>query len=194
MALAHCGITARVDGVDTENTNEAINCRLFYNHVRDLTLEARPWPFAERRRALTKLGTPHLGWNFRYKYPADCKHASYIENPCTPKAPQKKEDKIPFIIRDIDDGYGKCILTNQDDAILVFNINLEDENLMTSTFVQAFSLGIASHISTPLRVDANIKQMVTQAWTNWLAEASNFAQREQQDQPEAPSQYESARG
>ena len=192
MALAHVGVTARIQDVDNENSNEAINCRLFYDHIVDLLLETCLWPFAERDFTLADVGSPPPEWAKRYKYPVDCKYAAFIKNPAlrTPGT----DGKIPFIVKDLHDGYGKCILTDLEDAILVGNYIVTDPNKFSSSFVQAGAMGLASHVAMPLRVDANITKFVQAQFTNWLAEAVNFKQREQRDDPEPNSEMQTVRG
>lgn len=196
MMLAHCGITGQIDDVDNEDTNEAINCRLFFDHVRGILLETREWPFALRRDPLALQGAPTVGadtteWAYRYKYPTNCKLALRILNPAvrTPATGQK----IPFKIVDLRDGYGKAILTDQADAVLEYNHDEDDVSKFSSSFVSALALGGASHIVMPLRVDPNISNQVRSQFSNWLAEASNLVSREQQEDNEPDSEFQSVR-
>lgn len=192
MALAHVGVTARITDVDNEKSNEAINCRLFYDHIVELLHETCEWPFALREVALVNLGLPVNQWAFRYKYPVDCKLAVRIQNPAarTPGTDQK----IPFTVRNLTDAYGKSILTDQASAILEYNTLITDPNLYNSSFVEALALGLGSHVGMPLRCDPNITKFVQAQFSNWLAEAVNFKQREQRDDVEPNSEMQTTRG
>lgn len=187
MALANCGITGRLQDIDNENTNEAINLRLFYDHVLAMILESRPWPFVTRKLVLASLGNPPAEWAFRYKYPSNCRYIHGIINP-RDRTPLPK-DKIPYVVQDIDDGYGKCIMTDMEGATILFNLDDTDVSKFTAAFVEAFALGLSSHIAMPLRVDANVQAGLSSKFTGWLAEAANLAQREQQDEQEPESEY-----
>lgn len=191
MALAHCGINARIQDVDNEKSNEANQCRLFFDHIVELVLEACPWPFATRRVVLQNLGSPPDEWAFRYKYPADCKLAIKIVNPSA--RTETNSQRIPFEIVDEEDGYGQCILTDQDDAVLKCNKLILDPGRFTASFAQAVAMGLGAHIATPLRVDPSITKVVQNNFNGWLAEAVNFKQREQQEDVEPDSEYVGAR-
>lgn len=192
MALGGIGITTRISGLDTDKSNEAKQCRLYFDHVRLLVLEAKAWPAFSRRVELTDLGTPPTGWLFRYKYPPDCVRANYIVNPVlrTPGA----ENKIPFEVKDHDDAYGKVILCDTEDAELDFNFNQDNVELFSATFTEAIVTGLMAHIAPALRVDANIMAAAQQGWRLWLAEAANQAMTERQEDPMAISEFQAVRG
>lgn len=192
MALGHIGVAGRIQNVDSENSAEAAACRLYFDQCRDVLLEMQEWSFANRQVALQDLGTPRDGWSFRYKYPNFCALALRIVNPYV-RTPAK-DQKIPFKVVDLNDAYGKAILTDQEDAILEYNHKVEDVGLFTPTFVQALSLLIASHIAMPLRVDASILRAVQQQFGVWATEAGNQTLRESQEDSERPSEFESIRG
>lgn len=191
MALGHCGVVARIEDVDNEFSNEAIVCKLYFDHITEVLHETCAWPFATRREELADLGTPPDDWAYRYKYPTDCKLAQKIVNPAA-RTPGT-DRKIPFEVIDLDDAYGKAILTDQPDAILQFNRLTTDVTLWSSSFVQAHSMGMAAHIAMPLRVDTNIVRYVGAQFSNWLAEAVNLKQRERQDDPEPQSEFATTR-
>lgn len=195
MALAHVGVAATISDVDTETSTEAENCRLFYDHCRDVLLQAKPWGFATEQVTLSKLtGTPPSGWAYWYMYPNFCVRANFIVNPAT-RIPTR-EQKIPFKVVRVPtaSGYGKAILTDQDGAILEFNRGITDENVFSPTFVQALSLFLATHISQPLRVNANITKLTQELFSVWNSEAAALDMAEAQDDAEQQSQFVNARG
>jgi hypothetical protein len=192
MACASIGINSRIVGVDTEKSNEAIQCRLWFDHIRKLLLEVKYWPdFAGKSVILQDLGTPPTNWLFRYKYPADCRYAIRIVNPGTrtPRADQK----IPFKVLRTDDSYGKAILCDEADAELEYNTDVTDPTLFSATFTQAFIMALAAHIAMPLRVSPDIMGNAQKQFTGWLAEAAQFSNREQQDDREPDSELISVR-
>lgn len=192
MALAHCGVNARIQDVDNEKSNEANQCRLFFDHIVELVLEACEWPFATVFIPLQSLGDPPDGWAYRYKKPANCKLAIKIVNPAT--RTEATGQKIPFVIVDDEDGYGECILCDLEAAVLKCNRLILDPGRFTSSFAQAVAMGLASHIAMPLRVDGGIVKNVQNQFNGWLAEAVNFKQREQQEDVEPDSELVGARG
>lgn len=192
MALGHCGVTKRIQDPVLDTSNEASNCRLFADHVRGLIIEACPWPFITERVELQDLGTPPDGWFYRYKYPATCKRINRIINPAT-RLISPSSPPIPYAIKKTSDSYGKAIVCDQQNAILEFNEDVDDPALFTSTFSQAYAIGLGAHIAMPLRVDAKIAGPLMNAFNGWLAEAAAQAMREQQDDSEALSSMETGR-
>lgn len=193
MALSHCCHGTQIGAVETDLTNPAKYCRLWFDHVTQLLLESRMWPAFTRQVDLQDLGSAPNGWDYRYKYPTNCAYAGRIVNPQDPNGSLGKP-KIPFEVKDLDDGYGKCILTNEPNAVLEMNIIADDPNKFDSTFAEAHSLMLAAHVSGPLRVDANIKAEINRQLTGWMSEAAVKAMRERQDDREPDSEFVSIRG
>ncbi len=192
MALGHVGVAATIQDIDTENSVEAENCRLFFDHCREVILETKPWGFAKREVTLASLGSPPTGWLYRYKYPNFVKRANRIINPAS-RTPGRG-NKIPFKVVDGDDQYGKAILTDQENAVLEYNYNVTDVNLFSATFVQALSLFLATSIAMPLRVNAEIQTVTQQLFTTWNSEASSLDLEEEEPDQEAASEFETFRG
>lgn len=192
MALGHCGVNSRIGDVETENSNEANACRLYFDHCRELLLEMQEWGFAKEEVALQSLGSPPDPWGFRYKYPNFCSLALYIVNPSL-RTPGR-DQRIPFEVRNYDGGTGKVILCDQENAILAYNRNIDNVALFAPSFVQALSLVLAAHICMPLRVDPKITQYINAQAGPWLNEAASRSLREQQKDPEPDSEFVRARG
>lgn len=193
MALATIGVNSRIVGVDTEKSNEAIQCRLWFNHLRKLLLEVKHWPdFAGKVVDLVDLGTDSNHWAYRYKYPADCVYAIRIVNPSV-RTPAR-DQKIPFKVARTDDSYGKAIYCDMQDAQLEYNLDITDPTLFTATFTQAFAMALAAHVAMPLRVSPDIVSNAQKQFQGWLAEAATFSIREGQEDPEPESQFVSVRG
>lgn len=194
MALATIGVNSRIGNIDTERSNEAIQCRLWFDHITKLLLETKFWPaFAGKRVYLQDLGTPPTGYLYRYKYPTDCAYAVRIINPAAAITPGRGQ-KIPFKILRLDDAYGKSILCNEADAELEYNLEILDPSLFDATFVQAHLMGLSAHIAMPLRVSADIVKSAQGQFQSWLAEAATHTEREQQEDQEPESEMVTVRG
>ena len=78
IALGRIGVDRTIASLD-EASKEGRNCKRFYPLARDLVLEAQPWPFAIRAKALAPAVVAQLvpGWSYGYTLPADA--ASVIE-------------------------------------------------------------------------------------------------------------------
>ncbi len=188
MALGHVGVFEDITDPDNDDSKGAKACRLFFDHVLGIVIEAMPWPFLTERVSLQDLGTPPDGWLFRYKYPTQCRRINKIVNPVTrlvaPSAPP-----IPYAIQNLTDAYGKSILCDEEEAVLEFNRDITDSGLFTHTFSQAVVIGLSAHVAMPLRVDAKIADRVTGMWSDWMAEAAAQSLRESGEDEMPNSQY-----
>jgi hypothetical protein len=193
MSLATIGVNSRIVGVDTEKSNEAIQCRLWFSQLRKLLLEVKHWPdFAGKTVDLQDLGTDSPHWAFRYKYPADCVYAIRIVNPAM-RTPGR-DQKIPFKVMRTDDVYGKAIYCDMPNAQLEYNLDITDPTLFSATFTHAFVMAIAAHVAMPLRVSPDIVSNAQKQFQGWLAEAVQFSNRESQEDPEPQSEFVNVRG
>ncbi len=148
MALSHVGSRSTVENFRTEKTEEAVQARIWYDYSRQLILETYDWNFARKRAGLALHGDvisetatdPMAGvWGFRYQYPADCVKARKIQNPNAPPG-----NAIRFAIETSLDGEEKTILTNMEDAVLVYTFDQKATELFSALFVLGFSHLLAS--------------------------------------------------
>lgn len=194
MAAAHCGVNEIIDDVDNDNTNLAIQCRLFFDHIVQLLHGICEWDFAMVEAPLVPVDYTQTNnlWAYAYKYPTDCVLALRIQNPAV-RTPGE-DQQVPFKVKNLAGGYGKVILTDMEDAILEYNTLVTNPDLWNAQFAQAVSLGVANHICMPLRVDPAIVKLVQSNFAGWLAEAVNTKQREQTDDSDPDSEFITTRG
>lgn len=142
MALSHIGSRSKIESL-TEASTEAWQCNQWYEFSRLQALEMYNWNFAKKRLALTahSEAPPEAVWGFRYAYPTDCAVARELENPLGPDA-----DAVPFQVEMASDGESRSILTNLEDAVLIYTFKLTNPNFYTSFFVLLLSWVIASNI------------------------------------------------
>lgn len=193
MALAHVGVAATIQDVDTENSVEAENCRLFFDHCVQVTLEMKEWKFCSRRVALSQITNDRTDqWGYAYKVPNFARRINYLVNQSS-RTPGRGHE-LPYETADLEDGYGKALYTDELDAVLCYNYDVTDVNLFPATFVHALSLFLASNIAMPLRVSSNIKNITDQMYGVWNGES--MAQDMQQVQPdqEPNSEFVAIRG
>lgn len=148
MALSHIGARAKIENIETEQSTEAFQCRLWYDYSRRQSLELYDWGFARKRApAVQHAAQPPGEWAFRYVYPADCISMRKFENPLGPDA-----DAIPFSVELAPDGETKTILTNlsPDCAILVYTFNQLNPDIWSPFFVEMFSWALGSHMAFTL--------------------------------------------
>lgn len=192
MALGHVGSGTLLSNVETDNSPEARECRRFYDICVDVLLEMQEWPFAKEQADLQDLGSPPDEWGYRYKVPARCVLPLRIVNPA--KRTPGTDEQIPYKIANRDDGDGRVILTDQENAILEFNAPITETQRFSGMFVYALSWFLADNISMPLRVSADIAKYCRDTWRAWQSEANIQARREEQPDPYPQSEFVTVRG
>lgn len=164
LALSHIGASATISSL-TEQSEEAFHCNLLYADTRDALLRAYPWGFATRHLALSDVGSPPGNWSYRYAYPNDCLYAREILQTTT------DGDPIKFEIA-LGDAYStRVILTDEEDATLVYTYKVTNALVFDSLFVNALTWKIASEICMPLTRDQDRLKAAYQMYQGAIAEA-----------------------
>lgn len=186
MALTHVGAENDIESLD-EETPEAKAVRTWYAFAREQALEAFDWSFARKRVILTLHGDvistttnePLAGvWGFRYKYPGDCVVARKIQHPNAPP-----DDALPFEIELSLDGTEKTIVTNVENAVLVYTFNQAATNLFTPGFVLAFSFAIAMNIAFTLTSKLTLKKEMERSFATAINHAAANMLNEEVKEP-----------
>lgn len=183
MALANLGVTTFIAQMN-ERSKEAGVCRLFFDSVRDATLEAFDWGFARRRVRLALTSGSVTNWAHVYAYPSDCIAARRIVIPGDrrPRANQR----IPFEVSG--DGQKRLILSDVEAAELIYTMRVEDPNLFSASFVAAMSAALSARIAMPLTVSTTISNNAIQLAGRALDAA--VASDENQGQEDEPKESE----
>lgn len=197
MAIGHCGISIAIGDLATENSNEAVQCRRFFDHCRDSLYRMKLWSFANNEVALADLGVTGTvyedRWLYRYMYPNFAIRINSIINPAI-RTPATADDKIPYEIAYNPDSGGKVILSDAEDAIAEYNHLIEDVTFWDADFAEADSLYLGMRIAPALKVDAGIIQEIRGQWQLFLDNTMSITDSEDQPDPEAPSEFETVRG
>lgn len=170
----------------TEKSKAAELCRVFYAPLRELVLQAFPWPFAESIVALASLGSPAPGWAYRYRYPADCLKLRDIVVPGK-RTTITSDQRIPYKI-----GYdagGRVIHTDQPDASCRFTFRVEDSTFFDPNFSNALAWRLAMDLALPLSSKSDLQQFSTQQYNLALSIAKGSAFQESQDDPDPESEF-----
>lgn len=166
MALGHVGISSTVAD-ELERSPERVICSRYFDTCRDALLSYKDmrWRFATARMTLAGLGNPPLGWAFRYRYPNDAVNALEIVGG-TGRV-ETIEMKPKFEIQWETDG--RVILTDIDEAVLLYTKRVEEVERWPSSFVEAMAYRLASMIVMPLKNDTGMRN-------DLLTLAEQFAQ------------------
>ena len=197
LAVGHVGDRSIIENLLTDSSEAARQCRLWYDLSREQVLEAFNWNFARRRLSLALHGDVISGistdplagvWRFRYQYPADCIKIRKIQNPNSPP-----DDSLPFDVELDLKGETKSILTDQEDAVLVYTMNLKSPELFSPTFVQALSHLLASKIAFSLTGKRKVATDNASLYGTVVQSAAVLSVDEKMDPPPRDAEWVRAR-
>lgn len=146
IALSHVGVGKSIANLDTEQSQEAVVCRVFFETVRDAVLRDFAWPFASRTVAVGLIEEdPNDEWDYSYRYPTDClsirRVLSGVRN-------DTHQSRVPYKIAQDDDG--RLIYCDTEDAEIEYTVRAEDPELYSPDFVMALSFRLAFYIAPRL--------------------------------------------
>jgi hypothetical protein len=161
LGLSHLGEDGGVEDFNEKST-PARQAKLWYNPCRRETLEKFDWSFARKRQALALHGEapPEGVWNFRYQYPVDAIAPRYIVNPAGTQA-----DPVPFMVEIAPANGTRSILTDIQDAILVYTFDCEDASAFSPSFATALSYCLAWRMSPVITKKLSLTNAAGAAFT-----------------------------
>ena len=177
MALSHIGARSTIESF-TENSAEARQINLWYEYSRLQALESFNWNFALKRitMAVHSEAAPTDVWTYRYQYPADCITAREIVNPAG-----KLADAVPFDIEIDATGNEKTILTDVQDAKLLYTYDVQAPTIFSAFFVEVLSHLLAYHICFSITGDLKIKAAQLQIYTALMSKAPAYNANERME-------------
>jgi hypothetical protein len=191
LALSYIKQTkTTIANLDTDTGNTAVQCRIQYDTCRQFVLTDHDWNFAARRVTLADISSDPMSpvtWNFRYDYPSDCLKVRNIE-PLL-----KTNDPVPFVIEQEDDGSGLSILTDLEDARLIYTTDVTNVTFFSPGFVKSLGWYLASEIAPALSGSEKIQEAAVTIYRNTIAAAQAVDSGEGQADPELDSPWERAR-
>ncbi len=177
MALSRIGIKAFIDSLTDEGT-EAEACALWYEHARDATLEAFEWAFAKQHATLALITDgERSGWAYAYELPAGCIAPRRLY---AGERDPSSTARIPFELEANDAGDGKILLTDLEDAELIYTQRIETVPAFPASFVDALAWRLAAELVTALSVKLEMRPMAERAFRIALLEAKAAALSQRQ--------------
>lgn len=149
---------------------EAKACNQFYEHCRDILLQAYPWRFAGKTVALAELTNDKPGaWAHAYTRPNDCLNVRWVrpEYSLTDQQPATQQEEISYP-HDVEGGVIYC---NLSPAFLRYTHRLTDVSRFSPLFVDALSWHLAVRLAMPLTKDPKIRAEAYQLATKMQAAA-----------------------
>ena len=155
MALGLLGANLLSD-FDTDTTNTAILCRLFYPTAIKSLLEDMPWTFSTKRAELTTpvVSTPLFGYDVAFQLPLDFLQMIETE-------PEEAGWQVE----------GTLILTDQATLGIRYVYAVEDTALLSAHFVQALSAKMASCLAMAVTRDLEVADAMLKVYNGFVAMA-----------------------
>lgn len=189
MALSHAGvkpITALTDNVEA-----ARKLNLFYDSALESVLRDHEWNFANRPGvALTEISNVSItGWDYVYALPTKCAAVRRVYDEGTLDA----KDEQDYIEAYVPTSNAKVICSNLESAICDYTYQITDVSLFDASFINAFTLFLASLVAAPLTGDENKANNLVNKYRLALDAARASNKSEGREKVERPSDYESER-
>lgn len=172
-----------------ERTKEARECKRLYPIARDAMLESHDWAIARKRVALALLSDTYSGWDYAYAWPADCimPRKIYDEGECAGSEKIKFEFGVSAALN------RRVILTNKEDAELIYTAKVTDANLYTTMMIDALSFRLASDLALPLRSDSKLQASMKNQFIGMISAAQASVANAEEKPPETKSDFHKAR-
>jgi hypothetical protein len=176
VALLRIGQLATIADLD-EETPQAQAVKAIFQHARDAVLEAFMWPFATFRNQLAVIASVdddptdvnlRTGWGFTYALPAKCIAPRYIY-PGTNNPGEGQE--IPFTIEG-DETRGKVLLTDQDEAELVFTKLVDTPERWSPMFRDALAMRLAADLAMSVAKKPELGLNLHRVFKSMISEAA----------------------
>lgn len=155
LALANLG-KANINSLADAGA-EARACNQFYEHCRDMLLEAYPWRFAGKSAPIAEVTNDKPGaWEYAYRRPVGCLKVRSIRPEYT------DTDALPADIQATPFGYpyeieGETIYCDLSPAILRYTDKLTDPTKFRPLFVEALAWHLSVRLAMPLTRDAKVR-------------------------------------
>jgi hypothetical protein len=169
-ALGRIGHTQLIQTLADSNV-EAEQCDLNFDACRDEALQFHAWNFATKRVVLAELTlVERTDWEYVYTYPSDCLFARFIVPPGV-RNPMAIE-RIEFKIEANDAGDGRVILTDQEDAELVYTMRHTAPTVWPETFASALAWRIAVELALGVKKDPAMAERITTGYDRTILKAA----------------------
>ena len=188
----------RTNSMNTDNTKVGRACLQFYNLALDTILADFPWSIARRVIELTRLENETSDYyDYVYAYPEDCLEPRAIVVPNVPAgeyfyyynsffygyARGPLQTSLPDDYRvvfekglttnfEVADGPSRTIMTNQDEARLLYTARITNPALYTSSFIEGFSYKLAAYLANPIANSPKLGEAMAASYQQTISQAA----------------------
>jgi hypothetical protein len=190
LALGLLGQKQFIDRLD-ERTPEAQLCRVFFVPTWKHLLSTYDWSFARKDAALALTTQTRIGWEFAYAMPSDCIEPRRLWNG---ERRPGRGGTIPWARGAADADSAPLVLTDQEEAVLIYTANIATVARWPASFVTAVAAQLAVPIAGGLSVKPHLIPGFEQAAQRRLLEACAIDLAAQQLDEEAEAEHIRERG
>ena len=173
----------------TQNTEEARQCSMHYDHCRKMLLRSYRWGFARRTEKLALSASTIPGWEYVYGYPSNCLSVRFLfdEDGAERKEVDKKEYEVAVV-----DGV-QVLCSNVEEAWCEYTEDVAEVARMSEEFIEALARYLAASMAVVLTGNEGMMNLNYQLMQTALASAQTEAAREREQTPKWPTKYAEAR-
>lgn len=148
MALGWVG--TRTVASETEHTQEAVQCGLYWDNARRQCLRDYPWSFARMRAVLAEIPVPQ-GWDeyaHAYALPDDCLKILAVRTPGMARLPRRQSAYMSVALDK--QGGRRALLTDAVNPVLQYIADVDNPELFDDLFIGVLARKLAAMIAVPL--------------------------------------------
>lgn len=159
-----------------ERTNEAANCKIHYPFAVLETLCAFDWPCARKYRTLTlydEIDMVH-DWLYAYSVPPDCLTVQSLSH-----SGQETSPIFALYMHPDPDRTEQILLTNREDAILIYTTQTITANRFTPDLASAIAWNLAAKVAMPITRDKAMQDIALKQYKEALSGAQTSSANEE---------------
>ena len=173
----------------SQDTEEARQCAMHYDHCRRLLLRSYRWGFARRTEKLALTASTVPGWDYVYGYPSTCLSVRFVFE--KDFASRREFDKEEYEVAVVDGV--KVLCSNVEQAWCEYTEDVTEVAKMSVEFVEALARYLAASMAMVITGNAEMMNTNYQLMQAVLAQAQTEDAREREHTPIWPTKYEEAR-
>lgn len=187
LALSYLA-KGRIISINQE-TEEARQCAMHYDHCRKMLLRSYRWGFARRIEKLALSAETIPGWEYVYGYPSRCLSVRFVFAKDDAERKEVTKDEYEIAVA----GGVNVICANVDQAWCEYTEDVAEVARMSEEFVEALARYLAASMAMVITGNAEMMNTNYQLMQAALAQAQTEAAREREQTPKWPTKYAEAR-
>lgn len=173
----------------TQQTEEARQCAMHYDHCRRMLLRSYRWGFARRMEKLALSASKLPGWEYVYGYPSNCLSVRFVFSEDDAERKEWNRDEYDVAVT----GGVKVLCSNIENAWCEYTEDVTEVAKMTEEFTEALARYLAASMAMVITGNAEMMNANYQLMQAALRQAQVEAAREREQTPRWPTKYAEAR-